>query len=173
MRGKVPVIGSGVPAAGITPAYAGKSSSDYSISNSSQDHPRLCGEKRKIKCFQKFNQGSPPPMRGKVLRENGSVYEIRITPAYAGKSWQKAFIEAVYRDHPRLCGEKKRRSFPSLEITGSPPPMRGKADDGSTGNPKGRITPAYAGKRIRRKILWFLSQDHPRLCGEKHCHSQN
>ena len=25
--------------------------------------------------------------------------------------------------------------------------MRGKADDGSTGNPKGRITPAYAGKR--------------------------
>ena len=24
-------------------------------------------------------------MRGKVLRENGSVYEIRITPAYAGK----------------------------------------------------------------------------------------
>ena len=30
-----------------------------------------------------------------------------------------------------------------------------------------RITPAYAGKRRRIKVLVGLIQDHPRLCGEK------
>ena len=51
------------------------------------------------------------------------------------------------KDHPRLCGEKNTHRTAAVGIAGSPPPMRGKDDDGSTGNPKGRITPAYAGKR--------------------------
>ena len=45
--------------------------------------------------------------------------------------------------------------------------MRGKADDGSTGNPKGRITPAYAGKSFTPEHVTDFAEDHPRLCGEK------
>ena len=45
--------------------------------------------------------------------------------------------------------------------------MRGKENAIVTKRLNERITPAYAGKRIRRKILSFLLQDHPRLCGEK------
>ena len=52
----------------------------------SEDHPRVCGEKRlySLPCHQKW--GSPPHMRGKVnLR--AQVWPLDgITPAYAGKS---------------------------------------------------------------------------------------
>ena len=50
---------------------------------------------------------------------------------------------------------------------GSPPPMRGKADAIVACVSVLRITPAYAGKS---KLLFgkrSISQDHPRLCGEK------
>ena len=70
----------------ITPAYAGKSSVSCAAHQPRKDHPRLCGEKLFVCAFRFSLYGSPPPMRGKVLLENGSVYEIRITPAYAGKS---------------------------------------------------------------------------------------
>ena len=34
-----------------------------------------------------------------------------------------------------------------------------------------RITPAYAGKSLKRRMRQFGCQDHPRLCGEKrHLH---
>ena len=69
----------------ITPAYAGKSLDMLGTGCQNRDHPRLCGEKYTLKFKPRQNRGSPPPMRGKVLQENGSVYEIRITPAYAGK----------------------------------------------------------------------------------------
>ena len=49
-------------------------------------------------------------MRGK----GDSVIKIEnvsgITPAYAGKSVEEAKIEAKVWDHPRLCGEKVKKS---------------------------------------------------------------
>ena len=72
----------------ITPAYAGKSTSDTVKSLIQRDHPRLCGEK--WYWFAVFARlwGSPPPMRGKV--ETFDFIEVfgGITPAYAGKSRQ-------------------------------------------------------------------------------------
>ena len=85
MRGKVTSFWSGRIAYGITPAYAGKRFSKVSPSASSQDHPRLCGEKFLVVITKINLLGSPPPMRGK-----GSLWSFRclvygITPAYAGK----------------------------------------------------------------------------------------
>ena len=45
-------------------------------------------------------------MRGKVKMNEIPWLEIRITPAYAGKSIQVTYTLHAYRDHPRLCGEK-------------------------------------------------------------------
>ena len=45
MRGKVSLEDVLYRDRGITPAYAGKSSSNLSMFNSSRDHPRVCGEK--------------------------------------------------------------------------------------------------------------------------------
>ena len=71
---------------GITPAYAGKSSSFFAISSACWDHPRLCGEKKCPLVRAYSILGSPPPMRGKDL------YHVR--------------QRLSAKDHPRLCGEK-------------------------------------------------------------------
>ena len=94
----------------ITPAYAGKSSEACKPVNSVKDHPRLCGEKLQIPSDQYIFQGSPPPMRGKAAHYTGGSIECRITPAYAGKSIFACDAGAVVWDHPRLCGEKRKKS---------------------------------------------------------------
>ena len=33
---------------------------------------------------------------------------IGITPAYAGKSYHARYVVIIIRDHPRVCGEKRR-----------------------------------------------------------------
>ena len=45
-------------------------------------------------------------MRGKAYKMWAHLEVIRITPAYAGKSYTVAEIAWKLRDHPRLCGEK-------------------------------------------------------------------
>ena len=80
---------------GITPAYAGKSTSDTVKGFIQWDHPRLCGEKRNSQKLRGSASGSPPPMRGKVILH----YQIRsafgITPAYAGKRTDAEIAETV------------------------------------------------------------------------------
>ena len=68
-------------------------------------------------------------MRGKARVASPADAEIRITPAYAGKS--------------RLSDID--RSF----AAGSPPPMRGKDGHVSSSFLSLGITPAYAGKSFR------------------------
>ena len=86
-------------------------------------------------------------MRGKAKKVYPKDSEIRITPAYAGKSSQSVEVFCIIWDHPRLCGEKltgitrKRKSF--------------------------GITPAYAGKSHDMGLGKTFTGDHPRLCGEK------
>ena len=111
---------------GITPAYAGKSSSFFAISSACWDHPRLCGEKPQTAVLFLRRSGSPPPMRGKAVSSLVSSTLSRITPAYAGKSCFARCHNYRRRDHPRLCGEKRATSGRSSRSTGSPPPMRGK-----------------------------------------------
>ena len=65
MRGKVVVCCYAVFVLGITPAYAGKSDSEGGMYPQRRDHPRLCGEKDRVKHCGTMLMGSPPPMRGK------------------------------------------------------------------------------------------------------------
>ena len=66
-----------------------------------------------------------------------------------------------------MCGEKipDTESLPSC--AGSPPRVRGKALIDKLASRMGRITPACAGKRNRKKALKSVRKDHPRVCGEK------
>ena len=66
MRGKVFISSAADAAAGITPAYAGKSYGVCGALTMRQDHPRLCGEKLGTIVYLVVVLGSPPPMRGKV-----------------------------------------------------------------------------------------------------------
>ena len=148
MRGKVHIYMLVLILNRITPAYAGKSAAFPCKIHPFWDHPRLCGEKCPAFEILQLNQGSPPPMRGKVVQHLFSLFETGITPAYAGKSSAFVCNFGLCKDHPRLCGEKFNCFTKFRRRLGSPPPMRGKdakaADDLNTK----RITPAYAGKRF-------------------------
>ena len=88
-----------------------------------------------------------PAYAGKSFPETDSSTRHRgITPAYAGKSDVIAATFGTIQDHPRLCGEKFDMMKATGKVKGSPPPMRGK--DSVTLYPDHvvRITPAYAGK---------------------------
>ena len=132
-----------------------------------QDHPRLCGEK--ISHIISFTSplGSPPPMRGKVIRRQSGKVQIGITPAYAGKRPLYSQLHQVFQDHPRLCGEKRLAPYARYGIDGSPPPMRGKALELNGASELIGITPAYAGKSNHEFKPRRSDWDHPRLCGEK------
>ena len=85
-------------------------------------------------------------MRGKVADPVAKNQAARITPAYAGKSTVTETGSYYAEDHPRLCGEKNFISRMKRRVSGSPPPMRGKAHVLTPLKIYGRITPAYAGK---------------------------
>ena len=76
-------------------------------------------------------------------------------------------LRACTSDHPRLCGEKACCSQIQPRLQGSPPPMRGKVWCRFFFSLRRGITPAYAGKRKSLQYFRILSEDHPRLCGEK------
>ena len=149
MRGKVRLLYHRGEFFRITPAYAGKSRAIPSRSRRFWDHPRLCGEKLNLARNSGLKEGSPPPMRGKVSKENVPVLINGITPAYAGKRHQVPECQQRIWDHPRLCGEKLSQSPEAFNGTGSPPPMRGKVSGESPAKAECGITPAYAGKSSR------------------------
>ena len=85
-------------------------------------------------------------MRGKGGLHLFAADRQGITPAYAGKSDQEILGPRNAEDHPRLCGEKPCSKIFVKGVSGSPPPMRGKAVQLDFARPLKGITPAYAGK---------------------------
>ena len=112
--------------------------------------------------------GSPPRGRGKVLQRGMKQTELRITPAWAGKSYKNLFSAAMKKDHPRVGGEKGQDAGQTPHDQGSPPRGRGKARQGWRGCVCYGITPAWAGKRLLREQSYTIKRDHPRVGGEKH-----
>ena len=167
MRGKVPQFYFSQIVYRITPAYAGKRRRVRGQCRRQQDHPRLCGEKLSLARISLARQGSPPPMRGKGVKQYTADRVVGITPAYAGKSSPAAVKVIFGQDHPRLCGEKIQNWLACWQEVGSPPPMRGKAIPAQPIIILIRITPAYAGKSHSVPAFSKVLRDHPRLCGEK------
>ena len=134
----------------ITPAYAGKRGRGRRAIERLWDHPRVCGEKDFTPSPADFALGSPPRMRGKGTMERKKQSPDRITPAYAGKSPVRVADYRAGEDHPRVCGEKVRAYVKIWNEWGSPPRMRGKDCLLERFFDCFGITPAYAGKRLKR-----------------------
>ena len=113
----------------------------------SEDHPRLRGEKARSAASDLCRWGSPPLTRGKGGQGGPVSAASRITPAYAGKRSTRQPIESQREDHPRLRGEKCVQTNVIAVERGSPPLTRGKE----------KYHPSYE----------FHLMDHPRLRGEK------
>ena len=135
---------------GITPAWAGKSFCRHSHVIQNADHPRVGGEKSwNLRLFS-VGAGSPPRGRGKVLDVVRFVGLFGITPAWAGKSFVQRQKCHGAGDHPRVGGEKTMNRKRHIFQAGSPPRGRGKAPVCSVEPNATRITPAWAGKRLKR-----------------------
>ena len=117
-------------AKGITPAHAGK---------------RNCGSNDALRTM-----GSPPHMRGKVRQGRLPSHPRGITPAHAGKRDADVIYFTGGKDHPRTCGEKPIQGHYDTSSVGSPPHMRGKGHRRPKSRGWMRITPAHAGKRLKR-----------------------
>ena len=172
----------------ITPAWAGKSLFCFTAAVPIQDHPRMGGEKghtykkrlfgggdhprmggeKPGVCYtQCAKRGSPPHGRGKGTAKACRSWLIGITPAWAGKSKAEAGENACPEDHPRMGGEKTGAAWRWLMVTGSPPHGRGKVAQYVAYCWALRITPAWAGKSAQLQRSPPLTQDHPRMGGEK------
>ncbi len=68
MRGEAADDGVSGVGMGITPAHAGRRTAYGTPCFQLQDHPRACGEKFGLGSTPSWLQGSPPRMRGEVLR---------------------------------------------------------------------------------------------------------
>ena len=131
--------------------------------------------------------GSPPHGRGKVLCSVFGVLPHRITPAWAGKSsstrtrlpirWDHPRMggekpphwwrSSITEDHPRMGGEKPLSNVVCSTFSGSPPHGRGKVSFCHAAGFGLWITPAWAGKRHINVCEVCVSEDHPRMGGEK------
>ena len=134
----------------ITPAYAGKRGCRTLEWPDCRDHPRVCGEKGCCKFSSRNHSGSPPHVRGKDACRNWLIVAPGITPACAGKSISR------YVEYGTLVGSpphvRGKVSLPVLLVTlsGSPPHVRGKATACAATMCHCGITPACAGKRLKR-----------------------
>ena len=105
-------------------------------------------------------------MRERLLTQVTSPLYVRITPAYAGKTFSRHFKEGYYQDHPRVCGKDPATAAEIINQVGSPPRMRERLYFLGIALPMVRITPAYAGKTQFRLSAPVCDGDHPRVCGK-------
>ena len=142
----------------ITPAHAGKTAQHAALFIGSADHPRACGENRRWYDWSPWWGGSPPRMRGKRWDLICHCPNKRITPAHAGKTRILGSHTRRISDHPRACGENAKPKGRHQEYIGSPPRMRGKPRSRPAAEAAVRITPAHAGKTLRK---WRISVVDP------------
>ncbi len=131
---------------GITPAYAGSTSSAPRSPRTTRDHPRICGEHWGAKTTERLQEGSSPHMRGAPARPPPHHVVAGIIPAYAGSTGACRSRGSRGWDHPRICGEHCLSNAMQAGSQGSSPHMRGAPCASSPRRPSTR--------------------DHPRICGE-------
>ena len=100
-------------------------------------------------------------MRGKVQAQSRDWKPERITPACAGKRFEKDPTEKGYKDHPRMCGEKLYTPCMIAPKVGSPPHVRGKEISDIETAKKMGITPACAGKSALLNALIAVPSGSP------------
>ena len=106
----------------------------------------MCGEKISCASASVLGMGSPPHVRGKVIKIDRHKVAFGITPACAGKGSAITTMRPIIWDHPRMCGEKTPSKKSQMPVAGSPPHVRGKDKTVAGKKLCIGITPACAGK---------------------------
>ena len=106
VRGEACSLSPAVDMPRITPACAGRSDAQHRRCFKWQDHPRVCGEKKRARLTRSWSTGSPPRVRGEAGDLEAVQRDLGITPACAGRSASITEPQCLQKDHPRVCGEK-------------------------------------------------------------------
>ena len=86
MRGTRGVMVLTLGTEGIIPAYAGNTAQDGAGLGHAGDHPRVCGEHRRLVFGEIVELGSSPRMRGTQGAVRNTGQRGGIIPAYAGNT---------------------------------------------------------------------------------------
>ena len=105
VREKRPVLSTNTVCSRITPACAGKTSTQRFFQHPSRDHTRVCGKNRRRRRRNAYERGSPPRVREKQGELMAQKPDGRITPACAGKTMEIIECFSNIQDHPRVCGK--------------------------------------------------------------------
>ena len=128
------------------PAHAGKTSWCDVKHVGAGEHPRACGENKRLGLMRWGPPGTSPRMRGKLWPGHFGRPGSRNIPAHAGKTSVLMPIFSWNWEHPRACGENIKMSDEKIQEAGTSPRMRGKLpESGAPPPPRGNI-PAHAGK---------------------------
>ena len=108
----------------------------------------MCREKFIVTLWTAPNLGSPLRVQGKVWLQINISGKLRITPACAGKSYERMCVKRADQDHPCVCREKDLTAADGSKGIGSPLRVQGKVCAILYICAYLRITPACAGKSL-------------------------
>ena len=133
-----------------------------------EDHPRSCGKDSISDIVTRVGPGSPPLVRERHIARQRKRKLGGITPARAGKTFNKFTTIVICWDHPRSCGKDTLVSDTAFKFSGSPPLVRERLDNISVMTSSTGITPARAGKTAMAGLPVQAAGNHPRSCGKDH-----
>ena len=129
----------------------------------------MCGDHSSTVIAKSHFWGSPPHVRGPLLRCFSIISRQGITPACAGTTCSIFSPCTSAWDHPRMCGVHRYSWTSGMGQLGSPPHVRGPLLPKVEKMKMVGITPACAGTTLQNHDRNAASRDHPRMCGD---HSQ-
>jgi hypothetical protein len=172
-RGKTPrvrgrpvgaAVAAGAP--GKTPACAGTTAPGISVTSSSEEDPRVCGDDGATKASIYAQTGRPPRVRGRRVDDRAAPHLQGKTPACAGTTLSIPDRPTSAREDPRVCGDDETTQAVTLCHGGRPPRVRGRRDVVGGAYPDRGKTPACAGTTSRPCRGRSAGTEDPRVCGD-------
>ena len=130
---------------GLTPAWAGTTSTAAASRPAARAHPRMGGDHLGRELGLAFAEGSPPHGRGPPLEHAEHRGRAGLTPAWAGTTNNEVNREGMVRAHPRMGGDHSMAFHHGKGTAGSPPHGRGPPRRCRRRPDRQRLTPAWAG----------------------------
>ncbi len=148
---------------GNSPACAGSSLPAMSRFQPTREQPRVRGEQDRAE----DNRGTAPRARGAGRRLSWFSPSVGNSPACAGSRDSQVRLSYAPREQPRVRGEQLAAVHAPRALPGTAPRARGAAGQlGHVGEGDGN-SPACAGSRTSRRLVFRKSREQPRVRGEQ------
>ncbi len=149
------------------PAWAGNAANCALCVTARPVHPRVGGERRRVKSPSRPTFGSSPRGRGTLFFALFGLRSRRFIPAWAGNALSKSVSKLGITVHPRVGGERGSCVGSRMSQTGSSPRGRGTPCSSRSNTVRRRFIPAWAGNADVSNGWHPRRAVHPRVGGER------